>query len=110
MGEKRGHHAFNKSLSLNVTGRDPVFLTKWIGKALNNSASIYSLGEFVVFELWTLMLLELLSVIQDTLLKQEARDYIVFIASCIPHNYMVYFCYPSVRGTVYSRTAVQAPH
>lgn len=29
---------------LNVTGRDPIFLTKWIGKVLNNSASIYSLG------------------------------------------------------------------
>lgn len=56
---------------LNVTGRDPIFLTKWIGKFLNNSASIYSLGEFVVYELQALTLLELLTIIQDTLLSRK---------------------------------------
>jgi hypothetical protein len=35
----------------NVKRRDPIFLTKWIGKVLNNFGSIYSLREFIWCEL-----------------------------------------------------------
>ena len=57
--ETREQLAFDKNFLLNVTERDPIFPANWIRVILNNLASIYSLGKFIICELPASTLLKL---------------------------------------------------
>ena len=58
--ETREQLAFDKIFLLNVTERDPICPVNWIRVILNNLASIYSLGKFIICELPETSLLKLL--------------------------------------------------
>lgn len=58
--ETREQLAFDKIFLLNVTERDPICPANWIRVILNNLASIYSLGKFIICELPETPLLKLL--------------------------------------------------